>query len=104
MVQIRDSLPLLTGKDSGDSASLAASLVADQLHPDFKAQLHSQKLITTHDHSHVTDTPDKISESDIDIDKWLSNVAQRIGLYSKRPASSYKYNHPNPITLAQEPM
>lgn len=79
MVQIRDSLPLLTGKDSGDSASLAASLVADQLHPDFKAQLHSQKLITTHDHSHVTDTPDKISESDIDIDKWLSNVAQRIG-------------------------
>ncbi|OPH39796.1 RelA/SpoT family protein [Moraxella equi] len=79
MVQIRDSLPLLTGKDSGDSASLAASLVADQLHPDFQAQLHSQKLTTTHDHSHATDTPAKISETDIDMDKWLSNVAQRIG-------------------------
>ncbi len=79
MVQIRESLPLLTGKDSGDSASLAASLVADTLHPDFKAQLHTEKLTTTHDHTHATDTPDKISETDIDVAQWLNNVAQRIG-------------------------
>ncbi|MDO4450825.1 MAG: RelA/SpoT family protein [Moraxella sp.] len=79
MVQIRDSLPLLTGKDTGDSASLAASLVAEQLHPDFKAQLDSHKLTTTHDHTYATDTPAKISENDIDVDKWLSNVAERIG-------------------------
>lgn len=79
MVQIRDSLPLLNGDDSGtDSASRAASLVARQLHPDFKAQLAKPKLTTTHDHSDTTQIPATISEDDIDIDAWLKAVAQRI--------------------------
>ena len=80
MVQIRDSLPLLNGDDSGtDSASRAASLVAKQLHPDFKAQLAKPKLTTTHDHSNSTQVPATISEDDIDVQAWLKNVAQRIG-------------------------
>lgn len=80
MVQIRDSLPLLTGdKPTTDSASLAASLVAEQLHPDFKAQLAKHKLISTHDHSNTAQIPATISEDDIDIDTWLKSVAQRIG-------------------------
>lgn len=80
MVQIRDSLPLLSGQSSDtDSAALTASLVAKQLHPDFKAQLGNPKLATALDHSNASQTPATISESDIDVDAWLKAVAERIG-------------------------
>ncbi|MCL1623498.1 bifunctional (p)ppGpp synthetase/guanosine-3',5'-bis(diphosphate) 3'-pyrophosphohydrolase [Moraxella sp. Tifton1] len=80
MVQIRDSLPLLGGNTSStDSATLTASLVAKELHPDFKAQLVNTKLRTTFDHSEETKVPSTISESDIDVETWLNAVAARIG-------------------------
>ncbi|MDO4440949.1 MAG: bifunctional (p)ppGpp synthetase/guanosine-3',5'-bis(diphosphate) 3'-pyrophosphohydrolase [Moraxella sp.] len=80
MVQIREGLPLLSGDSSDtDSATLAASLVAKELHPDFKAQLAHPKLKTALDHSEQTQTPATISESDIDVDTWLTSVAARIG-------------------------
>ncbi len=85
MVQIRDSLPLLGGQNSSmDSASLAASLVARQLkpthlHPDFRAQLENQKLVSALDHSSATTPPCQLSAADIDIDAWLASVAERIG-------------------------
>lgn len=80
MVQIRDSLPLLGGNSSSmDSATLAASLVAKQLHPDFKAQLANHKLISAVDHSSSTTNPCDINVSDIDIETWICHVAARIG-------------------------
>lgn len=80
MVQIRDSLPLLGGNSSSmDSATLAASLVAKQLHPDFKAQLANHKLISAVDHSSGTTNPCDINVSDIDIETWICHVAARIG-------------------------
>lgn len=86
MVQIRDSLPLLSDKGRGstdqDSASMAAGLVAqiqNALPPDVKAQLSTRKLATTHDHTDTKITPSALSEDDIDIDTWLASVAKRIG-------------------------
>lgn len=80
MVQIRDSLPLLNGNDSGtDSASMAASLVAKHTHPDLSAQLSTHKLTTAHDHTDEHTLPSALSEDDIDIKAWLSAVAKRIG-------------------------
>ena len=80
MVQIRESLPLLGGNSSSiDSASLAATLVAKQLHPDFKAQLSNPKLVSALDHSSSSVVPCEIAVSDIDIDAWLASVATRIG-------------------------
>lgn len=80
MVQIREALPLLNGENTDtDSATLAACLVAQKLHPDFKAQLAHPKLQTALDHSDETQTPSTISESDIDVKTWLSAVAARIG-------------------------
>nr|WP_245953274.1 bifunctional (p)ppGpp synthetase/guanosine-3',5'-bis(diphosphate) 3'-pyrophosphohydrolase [Moraxella caviae] len=64
---------------STDSASLAASLVAQQLHPDFKAQLTNPKLTTTLDHSNLAESPANISEADIDVATWIATVAARIG-------------------------
>lgn len=75
MVQIRDSLPLLDGSADLDSASLAASLVAHQLHPDFKAQLSTKKLSSALDRSDDT----TICVCDIDVEAWLKNVSLRIG-------------------------
>lgn len=80
MVQIRDSLPLLGGNSSSmDSATLAASLVAKQLHPDFKAQLANQKLVSALDHTDSTTNPSDLNDSDIDIEAWIAKVAARIG-------------------------
>lgn len=80
MVQIRESLPLLSGNSSQiDSASLAAHLVAKQIHPDFRAQLADHKFVSALDHSNSTTTPCDINVSDIDVDAWLSSVAARIG-------------------------
>lgn len=80
MVQIRDSLPLLGGNSSSmDSATLAASLVAKQLHPDFKAQLANHKLISALDHTNSTTNPSDLNVSDIDIEAWIAKVAARIG-------------------------
>lgn len=80
MVQIRESLPLLGGNSSSmDSATLAASLVAKQLHPDFQAQLANPKLVSTLDHSNSPVAPCNISVSDIDVEAWIANVAARIG-------------------------
>lgn len=67
MVQIRESLPLLDGDATLDSASLTAGLAANQLHPDVRTQLANDKLISN------------FHTDDIDIDTWLSNVAVRIG-------------------------
>ena len=80
MVQIRDSLPLLGGNSSSmDSATLAASLVAKQLHPDFKAQLANHKLVSALDHINSTTNPSDLNVSDIDIEAWIAKVAARIG-------------------------
>lgn len=80
MVQIRDSLPLLGGNSSSmDSATLAASLVAKQLHPDFKAQLANHKLVSALDHTNSTTNPSDLNVSDIDIEAWIAKVAARIG-------------------------
>lgn len=80
MVQIRDSLPLLGGNSSSmDSATLAASLVAKQLHPDFKAQLANHKLVSALDHTNSTINPSDLNVSDIDIEAWIAKVAARIG-------------------------
>lgn len=80
VVQIRESLPLLGGNSSSiDSASLAATLVAKQIHPDFKAQLTNQKLVSALDYSTNNATPMELNVSDIDIDAWLASVAARIG-------------------------
>lgn len=80
MVQIRDSLPLLGGNSSSmDSATLAASLVAKQLHPDFKAQLANHKLVSALDHINSTTNPSDLNVSDIDIEAWITKVAARIG-------------------------
>ncbi|MFB6348422.1 RelA/SpoT family protein [Moraxella sp. ZJ142] len=80
MVQIRDSLPLLGGNSSSmDSATMAASLVAKQLHPDFRAQLTNHKLSSTLDHTDSTTTPSELDVSDIDVDTWIASVAARIG-------------------------
>ncbi|WFF38537.1 bifunctional (p)ppGpp synthetase/guanosine-3',5'-bis(diphosphate) 3'-pyrophosphohydrolase [Moraxella nasibovis] len=80
MVQIREGLPLLSGENSDtDSAALTASMVAKELHPDFKAQLANPKLKTALDHSEETQTPSTLSEADIDVKTWLSAVAARIG-------------------------
>lgn len=80
MVQIREGLPLLGGANSDtDSATLAASMVAKELHPDFKAQLNNPKLTTTLDYSNQSQSPASISESDIDVETWLESVAARIG-------------------------
>ena len=84
MVQIRDSLPLLSGKGNNtdqDSASMAAGLVAqiqNTLPLDVKAQLSTHKLATTHDHTDAKITPSTLSEDDIDINAWLTSVARRI--------------------------
>lgn len=75
MVQIRDSLPLLDGNANEDSASMAASLVAHELHPDFKKQLSTKKLSSALDRSNdIT-----LAASDIDIEAWLKSVSLRIG-------------------------
>lgn len=80
MVQIRDSLPLLGGNSSSmDSATLAASLVAKQLHPDFRAQLANHKLVSALDHTNSTTNPSDLNVSDIDIEAWIAKVAARIG-------------------------
>ncbi len=81
MVQIRDSLPLLDGNASVDSAALTASLAAgidihqDIIHPDFKKQLATHKLDSALDRSSEC----SIRESDIDIKAWLDAVSLRIG-------------------------
>lgn len=81
MVQIRDSLPLIDGNASVDSASLTASLAAgvdvhqDIMPADFKKQLATQKLNSALDRS----SEYSISESDIDIKAWLDAVSARIG-------------------------
>ncbi len=81
MVQIRDSLPLLDGQANLDSASFTASLAANlaatpslSLNLDLQKQLASEKL-----HSSINHTDAPLSEDDIDIDTWLTNVCQRIG-------------------------
>lgn len=74
MVQIRDSLPLLDGNAKIDSAAMAASLVATQLHPEFKEQLSSHKLQSALDRS----SDNALQESNIDIDTWLMRVSERI--------------------------
>lgn len=80
MVQIRDGLPLLSGTNSDtDSATLTASMVAKELHPDFKAQLDNPKLTTALDHSNQSQSPSAISEADIDVETWLKSIAARIG-------------------------
>lgn len=80
MVQIRESLPLLGGNSSNmDSATFAASLVAKQLHPDFKTQLANHKLISALDCTNSSTPPCEINDSDIDIDAWIASVAARIG-------------------------
>ncbi len=80
MVQIRESLPLIGGSDSKtDSASFAASLIAQELHPDIRSQLKTHKLCTALDHSNSQTIPASLSQDDIDINTWLKNMAQRIG-------------------------
>lgn len=49
------------------------------MHPDFKEQLNTPKLTTALDYSDQSQTPSSISESDIDVETWLSSVAARIG-------------------------
>lgn len=75
MVQIRESLPLIDGNANIDSASMAASLVAHELHPDFKAQLATTKLTCAFDRSENT----ALTAADIDVEAWLKNVSLRIG-------------------------
>ncbi len=81
MVQIRDCLSLLDGQANLDSASFTASLAANlaatpslSLNLDLQKQLASEKL-----HSSINHTDAPLSEDDIDIDTWLTNVCQRIG-------------------------
>ena len=80
MVQIRDSLPLLDTNANNidmDSASLTASMAALHWHPDIKEQLATRKLITSFDTD--SERTSVISEANIDVDTWLTNVANRIG-------------------------
>lgn len=70
MVQIRDSLPLVDGVATMDSATLTANLA---LNSDFVKQLATQKLHSALDRS-------ENASLTIDVDEWLSLVAQRIGV------------------------